>query len=218
MISMMLEGQTAFSPAAERNKQPILAQLQRLLPTSGAALEIASGTGQHVAWFAAALPGWTWQPTDAEDEGFGTITANTQSKGLLNVREALQVDVLSPAWLQAACPPLGNELFDAIFCANMLHIAPWATCTALMKGTAKRLAPGGQLITYGPYFEDGVAASAGNLAFDDSLRASNRAWGIPRREDVEKAALEEGLMLTMRVAMPSNNLLLVFGHAADKPH
>ena len=222
MMAMMLDGQlvaqSAFSPAAERNKQPILAQLQQLLPSSGTALEIASGTGQHVAWFAAALPGWTWQPTDAEDEGFDTITANTQSAGLRNVRAALQVDVLSPAWLQAACPPLGSELFDAIYCANMLHIAPWATCTALMQGAAKRLAPAGQLITYGPYFEDGLAASAGNLAFDDSLRASNRAWGIRRREDVEEAALEVGLVLTMRVAMPSNNLLLVFGRAADKPH
>ena len=222
MMAMMLEGklesQTAFSPAAERNKQPILTQLQRLLPASGTALEIASGTGQHVAWFAAALPSWTWQPSDAEDEGFGTITANTRSAGLRNVREALQVDVLSPTWLQAACPPLGNELFDVIFCANMLHIAPWATCATLMQGAVKRLAPAGQLITYGPYFEDGVAASAGNLAFEESLRASNPAWGIRRREDVESAAHAAGLVLTMRVAMPSNNLLLVFGHAAVEPH
>ena len=224
-MNVMLEGQLvnqpAFSPAAERNKQPILAQLQRLLPASGTALEIASGTGQHLAWFAAALPGWIWQPTDAQEDGFSTITAHTQGAqgaGLHNVRTPLPVDVLSPAWLQSHRPPLGDEIFDAIYCANMLHIAPWATCAALMQGAAKRLAPAGQLITYGPYFEDGVAVSAGNLAFDDSLRASNPTWGIRRREDVENAAHAAGLVLTTRVAMPSNNLLLVFGHAPVEPH
>ena len=218
MMAMMLDGQLvdqpAFSPAAERNKQPILAQLQRTLPASGTALEIASGTGQHVAWFAAALPGWTWQPTDAQEDGFSTITAHTQGAGLRNVRAPLTLDVLSPAWRQASSPPLGDTLFDAIYCANMLHIAPWATCAALMQGAALRLAPGGQLITYGPYLEGDVPTSAGNLAFDLSLRNSNPAWGLRRREDVEAAAQQAGLVLHARHAMPANNLLLVLGRAS----
>ncbi len=209
-----LPAQPLFSPAAERNKQPILAQLQRILPASGTALEIASGTGQHMAWFAAALPDWTWQPTDAEGDAFSAITASTQGAGLRNVRAPLRLDVLSPAWLQASSPPLGDTLFDAIYCANMMHIAPWATCAALMQGAALRLAPGGQLISYGPYFEDDVATSAGNLAFDLSLRSSNPAWGLRRREDVQAAAQQAGLVLQARHAMPANNLLLVFGRAA----
>ena len=219
-MTMMLDGQLPapplFSPAADRNKQHILAQLQCTLPASGTALEIASGTGQHVACFADALPRWTWQPTDVEGDAFSTITANTQGakgSGLCNVRAPLQVDVLSPAWLQANTPPLGDTLFDAIYCANMLHIASWATCAALVQGAALRLAPGGQLITYGPYLEDDVPTSAGNLAFDHSLRSSNPAWGLRRREDVETAALQAGLVLQARHDMPANNLLLVFGRA-----
>ena len=215
---MMLDGQLVaqplFSPAAERNKQPILAQLQRTLPASGTALELASGTGQHVACFATALPGWTWQPTDAEGDAFSTITANTQGAGLRNVHAPLQVDVLSPAWLQASSLPLGDALFNAIYCANMLHIAPWATCAALMQGAALRLAPGGQLITYGPYLEGDVPTSPGNLTFDASLRGSNPAWGLRQREDVEACAQQAGLVLQTRHAMPAHNLLLVFGRAA----
>lgn len=217
-MNMMLDGQLVaqplFSPAAERNKQPILAQLQRTLPASGTALEIASGTGQHVACFAAALPGWTWQPTDAQEDGFSTITAHTQGAGLRNVRAPLPVDVLSPAWLEAGRPPLGDTLFDAIYCANMLHIAPWATCAALVHGAALRLAPGGQLISYGPFLEDDVPTSEGNLAFDLSLRGSNPAWGLRRREDVQACAQHAGLTLWARHAMPANNLLLVFGRTA----
>lgn len=221
MIAMTLDSpqqaQPLFSPAADRNKQSILAQLQRMLPASGKALEIASGTGQHVAWFAAALPNWTWQPTDAVVDAFSTITGHIQAvqgAGLRNVRAPLQVDVLSPAWLQADRPPLGGDTFNAIYCANMLHIAPWVACAALMQGAALRLAPGGQLITYGPYLEDDVPTSAGNLSFDHSLRGSNPAWGLRRREDMEAAAEQTGLVLQTRHAMPANNLLLVFGRAA----
>lgn len=200
-----------LSPAAERNKQDILAQLQRILPARGEALEIASGTGQHVACFAAALPGWTWQPSDVDSDAFSSITANTRGAGLANVHAPLPVDVLAPAWWQAGSPPLGDALFDAIYCANMLHISPWATCAALMQGAALRLAAGGQLITYGPYLEDDVPTAAGNLSFDHSLRSSNPAWGIRRREDVQATAQEHGLALLARHAMPANNLLLVFG-------
>ena len=216
-MNTMVDGpkaaQALFSPAAERNKQHILAVLQAALPPSGAALEIASGTGQHVACFAAALPRWTWQPSDVDHEAFSTICANTEGIGLLNVHPPVQLDVLSPAWLQANEAPLGRAVFDAIYCANMLHIAPWSVCPALMQGAAQRLAPGGQLILYGPYLEDGVPTSPGNLSFDHSLRSSNPAWGVRRREDVEAMANLVGLMLQARHAMPANNLLLVFERA-----
>jgi SAM-dependent methyltransferase len=200
--------QPDFSPAADRNKQPILDMLRQLLPTQGSALEIASGTGQHVAWFAANLPHWTWQPSDAQPDAFPSIGARVAQLGLNNVRAPLLLDVMAAQWLP------GDTRFDLIYCANMLHISPWATCAALMRGSARHLAPGGVLITYGPYLEDGLPTSAGNLAFDHSLRMQDPAWGIRRREDVEREAAGAGLHLSTRHAMPANNLLLVWKRIA----
>ena len=196
-----------FSPAADRNKQHILAVLRDVLPDAGSALEIASGTGQHVAWFAAGLPRWTWQPTDVQPAALDSIAAGVAQHGLLNVRLPLQLDVMAARWLP------DDARFDAIVCANMLHIAPWATCAALMQGSARHLAAGGALITYGPYLEDGVPTSEGNLAFDQSLRAQDAAWGLRRREDVEREAAKVGLQLAARHAMPANNLLLAWTRA-----
>ncbi|WP_029525359.1 DUF938 domain-containing protein [Polaromonas glacialis] len=193
-----------FSPAADRNKQPILTVLRHVLPDAGNALEIASGTGQHVAWFAAGLPRWTWQPTDVQPAALDSIAARVAQNGLANVLLPLQLDVMAPRWLP------DEARFDAIVCANMLHIAPWATCAALMQGSARHLAAGGALITYGPYLEDGVPTSEGNLAFDQSLRAQDAGWGLRRREDVEREAAKAGLQLAARHAMPANNLLLVW--------
>jgi SAM-dependent methyltransferase len=193
-----------FSPAADRNKQPILDVLRGVLSEGGNALEIASGTGQHVAWFAAALPGWTWQPTDAMPVAMESISAHVAEQGLGNVRPPRVLDVMAPGWLP------NDAQFDLIYCANMLHISPWATCAALMQGAARHLAPTGFLVTYGPYLEDGVPTSEGNLSFDQSLRAQDPAWGIRRREDVEQEAARAGLRLKARHAMPANNLLLVW--------
>jgi hypothetical protein len=199
----------AFSPAAERNKQPILDVLRKVLPTQGTALEIASGTGQHVAWFAQHLPAWTWQPTDAQVAALDSVMARIARDALRNVHAPLLVDVMSPAWLPSETLP-----FEAIYCANMLHIAPWATCAALMHGSARHLSPEGVLITYGPYLEDEVPTAGGNLAFDQSLRERDPAWGIRRRVDVEQQAARAGLQLTQRHALPANNLLLVWSLAS----
>ncbi|MES2280603.1 MAG: DUF938 domain-containing protein [Pseudomonadota bacterium] len=200
--------QPDYSPAADRNKQAILNMLVGVLPERGNALEIASGTGQHVAWFASGLPGWTWQPSDAQADGFESINAWVAQQGVSNVRAPVVLDVMAASWL-----PEG-QLFDLIYCANMLHISPWATCAALMRGSAAHLAPGGKLVTYGPYLEDDVPTSPGNLAFDESLRERNPAWGIRRIEDVKAQAAKVGLSLLSRHAMPANNLLLVW---ARKP-
>ncbi|MEO6973843.1 MAG: DUF938 domain-containing protein [Rhodoferax sp.] len=200
------------SPAAERNRQPILEVLQRLLPARGGALEIASGTGQHVAHFAAGLPGWTWQPSDPQADAVASIAAwcahEHPGAALPNVRLPLQLDVMTPDW------PIPDPV-DAIFCANMLHIAPWPTCAALMHGAARHLAANGLLLTYGPYLVDGVATAPGNLIFDESLRARNPAWGIRRLADVAHEAAAAGLRLREQIAMPVNNLLLVFEHAGQ---
>jgi hypothetical protein len=192
------------SPAADRNKEPILARLRRILGERGAALEIASGTGQHAVWFAASLTGWTWQPTDSDPGMLPVIAERIARSGLANVLPPRKLDVLALPW------PPSTQRFDAIFCANMLHIAPWDACRALMAGSARHLAKGGMLITYGPYFEKGVPPAPGNLGFDESLRARDPSWGIRELEEVVAEARRVGLVLAQRHAMPANNLLLVF--------
>jgi len=189
------------SPAAERNQGPIAAVLQRVLPAQGVALEIASGTGQHAAHFAAALPLWQWQPSDGDAASLPSIRAWCQ--GLANVMPPLHLDVLAPHW------PGAPEAADAVFCANMLHIAPWPTCAALMQGAARHLAPQGLLLLYGPYLVEGENTAPGNLAFDADLRRRHPAWGLRWLHDVLAQAAHVGLHLQERVAMPANNLMLV---------
>ncbi|MDR6890003.1 MULTISPECIES: DUF938 domain-containing protein [Variovorax] len=192
------------SPAADRNKQPILDALIRILGERSTALEIASGTGQHAAWFAAAMPQWTWQPTEADARMLPALATRVEQAALPNLRPPLLLDVTAPQW------PVQGHAFDAIYCANMLHIAPWAACAALMKGAVRHLRPGGLLITYGPYFEEDVTPAPGNLAFDEDLRSRNPAWGIRHLRDVAAEARTAGLTLHERHALPANNLLLVF--------
>jgi hypothetical protein len=190
------------SPAAERNAAPILAALQRLLPARGLMLEIASGTGQHAAHLSAGLPQWQWQPSDVDAASLPSISA--WCDGLARVRAPLLLDVTAATW-----PGVPSEV-DAIFCANLIHISPWPCCAALMRGAARHLAAEGVLVTYGPYLEDDVPVSPGNAAFDADLRTRDAAWGLRRREDVAEAARLAGLGLRERVAMPANNLLLVW--------
>ena len=194
------------SAAAERNREPILAELQRLLPACGVALEIGSGTGQHAAHFAAALAGWQWQPSDLDPAAIASVDA--WCDGIANVRPALGLDVMEAAW-----PGVPASL-DAIFCANLLHIAPWPTCAALMDGAARHLAPSGLLLLYGPYVVDDEPTAPSNVAFDADLRARNPAWGLRRLAQVVQQADAAGLALRERVAMPANNLLLVLGRVA----
>lgn len=201
--SRMLFADRPHSPAAERNGPPLLAELQRLLPPQGLMLEVASGTGQHAAHFAAGLPGWTWQPTEADASLLPAISA--WCAGLPNVRPPLALDLLAPP------PPGLPAQVDAVFCANLIHIAPWACTAALMALAAQRLAPAGRLLTYGPYLDDAVPTAPSNLAFDASLRERNPAWGLRRLDDVTAQAARAGLRLQTRVAMPANNLLLVWG-------
>jgi SAM-dependent methyltransferase len=200
-----------FSPSAERNKQPILEVLRSVLPESGRALEIASGTGQHVVWFAKHLPHWSWQPTDVHRGALYNVEVRVDAADLDNVYAPVQLDALAPQWFD------GDTQFDLVLCINMLHIAPWDSCAALMQGCSRHLAPGGLLVTYGPYFEDDVAAAPTNTAFDQSLREHDPSWGIRRREDVEAQAAAAGLHLQARHSMAANNLVLVFARNADNP-
>lgn len=188
------------SPAAERNQEPILAELRRLLPTQGVALEIASGTGQHVAHFASGLPGWRWLPTDAEPRALESISA--WCSGLANVMPPLRLEVCIAPWVGVPAQ------VDVVFCANLLHIAPWETCATLMQGAARQLAPRGLLVLYGPYVVDGEPTAPSNQAFDADLRARNPAWGLRRLADVVQMAEAAGLGLRERISMPAKNLML----------
>ena len=166
-------------------------------------LEIARGTGQHAAAFSSGLPGWEWQPTDFEASALASVSA--WCGGLERVRPAVQLDVLSSPW-----PAQLPGVVDAMFCANMIHIAPWACTGALMRGAARHLSGPGLLITYGPYLEETTPTAPSNLAFDADLRSRNPAWGLRQLHDVVTVAGEAGLRLRDRISMPSNNLLLVW--------
>ena len=196
------EEEMTFSPAADRNKTPILEVLTRVLPGPAAVLEIASGSGQHAEHFAAARPDWDWQPTEADATALASIASRTSA--LANVRPPLMLDVLAPRWSDS----LGH--FDGLYCANMLHISEWQTCAALMRGAARHLGPGGAIVLYGPYLVDGEPTAPGNVAFDADLRRRNPGWGVRRLADVSVEAERASLTLERRVDMPANNLMLVF--------
>ncbi len=197
------------SAAAERNRGPILAELQRLLPPSGSLLEIASGTGQHAAYCSAGLPGWHWLPSEVEPASLASIS--DWCRGQNRVLPPILLDVLAASW--PGVPPQ----VDAVFCANLLHIAPWSCCAGLMQGAARHLSAQGLLLTYGPYLEDEVPTAPGNLGFDADLRGRDAGWGLRRREDVEAVAAQAGLHLHERVVMPVNNLLLVWARSRPVP-
>ena len=189
-------------PAPERNKQPILELLQRVLPTSGTLLEVASGSGQHAAFFAAALPALDYQPSDVDEANLRSIRAWVDDAALPNLRPPLTLDVCSADW--------GVGLVDAIFNANMIHIAPIECCEGLMRGASRHLRRGGVLVVYGPFKVGGAHTSDSNARFDADLRARDPRWGV--REATLLQALGEagGLELEERVAMPANNQCLVF--------
>jgi len=204
-----------FSPAADRNKHAILEVMQRVLPTGGRMLEVASGTGQHAAWLGANMPGWEWQPTEANSTALPTIAAWARQASATNVKAPCLLNAADPQW-PAEDETMASDFglpFDAVCCSNMLHIAPWNACLGLVAGAARHLKPGGLLMIYGPFLEEGVAATQSNLDFDASLRSQNPQWGLRQRVAVEAAAQLVGLVPIERVAMPANNLMLVFKRA-----
>jgi SAM-dependent methyltransferase len=194
-----------FSPAAERNREAILAVLAGWLAPQAAVLEVASGTGQHAEHFCGARPGWQWQPTEAEPAALPAIAARCARQP--GVAAPLPLDVLAAEADTEAWPRRPGG-WDAVFCANLIHIAPWPVAPALLQGAARVLAPGGCLVLYGPYRVDGEPLSPGNQAFDADLRDRNPAWGLRRLSAVQEAGQAAGLAFVERVDMPANNLML----------
>jgi SAM-dependent methyltransferase len=190
------------APSPERNKQPIVEVLARVLPPKGLVLEIGSGTGQHVAHFAKALPALTFQPSEMDAERHASIAAWVAHDRLANVRPPLAFDVTRLPWPVRAA--------DAVVCINVIHISPWEATFALMKGAGEILPPGGVLVTYGPYRREGRHTAPSNEAFDASLKSRDPRWGVRDMEEVVAAAHAQGLQLEDTVPMPANNFTLVF--------
>jgi SAM-dependent methyltransferase len=191
-----------YRPHVARNREPILDVLKRVLPKRGLVLEIASGSGEHAAYFAQNLPQLTFQPSDPDATALASAAAHSDDAALPNLLTPVRLDVTAAAW------PV--ERADAIICCNMIHIAPWAACDGLIAGAARALAPGSILYLYGPYKIGGTHTAPSNAAFDADLRSRNSEWGIRDLDDVTALAKRHGLVRHETVTMPANNLSVIF--------
>ena len=191
-----------YSPAAERNCRPILDVLRQVLPAAGLVLEIASGGGQHAAFFAPQFPNLSWQPSDPDAAARQSIAAWIETAGAPNLRPALALDASAAEW------PVKHA--DAVVCINMVHISPWAACLGLLKGAARLLPADGVLYLYGPFQRDGRHTAPSNLAFDDDLKSRNPDWGVRDVGKVAAAAAAQGFGAPGIIPMPANNLSVVF--------
>ena len=189
------------APAALRNREPIAEVLGQWLPTSGIVLEIASGTGEHAAFFAERFPALEWQPSDVHPDALASIAAWRDTAGLANLRAPIAVDASEPEW------PIKQA--DAVLSINMVHISPWQSALGLLDGAARLLPSGAPLILYGPWRQEGIVAAPTNLAFDDDLRRRDPSWGLRLVEEFAAAARECGLEFLETRAMPANNLMLL---------
>lgn len=190
------------APAAERNREPIAEVLAQCLPDSGLVLEIASGSGTHLALFADKFDQLQWQPSDMQEERLASIRAQIRETELTNAKEPLFLDVTKSPW------PL--EAADFILCINMIHASERESCPALLMNAAQLLDSGKRLFLYGPFkFKDRETA-ASNLAFDEDLKSRNPSWGLWYLEEVVSLAHELGFDLHALEAMPANNHSVVF--------
>jgi SAM-dependent methyltransferase len=189
------------APAALRNREPIAEVLSAWLPATGLVLEIASGTGEHAAFFAERFPGLDWQPSDVHPDALASIAAWRELAALPNLRAPLAIDAASADW------PIDRA--DAVLSINMVHISPWTSALGLLDGAQRALAPGAPLILYGPWLKNDVPTVPSNLAFDIDLKRRDPQWGLRRVEEYAAAAAERSLRLEASRTMPANNLMLL---------
>jgi hypothetical protein len=198
------------APAFHRNHAAILRVLAGFLRQGdGDVLEVGSGTGQHVMHFAEHLPDITWWPSDLKEAHLTSIEAWRVHTGRANVRPPMRIDLSDPEWCaeltDGRCP---REL-RAVFCANVVHIAPWSVAEGLIAGAARYLRADGRLFIYGAFKRGGKHTATSNEAFDASLRGGDPEWGVRDVDDLDTVAQEHGLALAEIVEMPANNLILV---------
>lgn len=190
------------APAALRNREPIAEVLAQELPDAGIVLEVASGTGEHVVHFASRFAALLWQPSDLDEAARSSIAAWTEEAQLPNLLPPVVLDCAAADW------PIAQA--DAIICINMVHISPVTATTGLFGGAAHLLSAGAPLVIYGPFMEADVPTAASNLAFDAELRQRGSAWGLRELGWVDEVAGAHGFARARRVAMPANNLMLVY--------
>lgn len=195
------EGLRRSAPAALRNREPIAQVLGEWLPQSGLVLEIASGTGEHVVYFAEQFPGLEWQPSDIHSDALTSIEAWVAVAGKANIRKPIEIDASKADW------PIGEVA--AVLSINMVHISPWQSALGLLEGAARILPAGAPLILYGPWLCNAIETASSNLEFDQQLRARDPQWGLRTVEDFAAAAAQRGLELKQTAAMPANNLMLL---------
>ena len=194
--------QRRSAPHAARNTGPILEVLREILPPKGLVLEVASGTGEQSLAFARAFPKLLWQPSDPDPLALASIQSWQNAEPSFNQLPPVRLDARAAGWSIASA--------EAIICINMVHISPWEATQGLMRGTARVLEPEAPLYLYGPYRQQGVPTAPSNEGFDQSLKARDPRWGLRDVEDVAAEAEANGLALERVVAMPANNLSLVF--------
>ena len=190
------------APATARNSEPLAEVLAGELPNEGLVLEIASGTGEHAVFMARRFPALDWQPSDCATYALHSVDAWAQEAGLANLRPAIALDAAAGDW------PV--ESADAVLCVNMVHISPWQATVGLFEGAGRVLASGAPLILYGPFLEADVDPAPSNLAFDESLKTRDPAWGLRNVADLDALAEARNLNRTAHHEMPANNLVLVY--------
>jgi SAM-dependent methyltransferase len=193
------------APAAMRNQTPILEVLRRVLPAEGSVLEIGSGSGQHVTAFARELPGLVWRPSDVAGDNLVSIAAWGTETPQPNLRAPLRLDAAHPPW-----PGVEPASCDAVLCINVIHIAPWTVCQGLLAGAATALKRPGLLVLYGPYRRAGRHTAPSNETFDRMLKEQDPRFGVRDLDDVGAEAGCHGFRLVEVVAMPANNLTVIF--------
>jgi SAM-dependent methyltransferase len=202
------------APAFHRNHQAIWAVLRRFLAgKSGDVVEAGSGTGQHAVEFARDLPEIIWWPSDLNEQHLKSIEAWRVHAALPNIRPPLRIDLSDSLWCPQMQDGSGPGKLLAVFCANVIHIAPWRVAEGLVAGAGRYLRTDGKLFFYGPFKRGGEHTASSNAAFDKSLREKNPEWGVRDVEDLEKLAGNAGLVLAEIVEMPANNLILVFARS-----
>jgi SAM-dependent methyltransferase len=199
------------APAFHRNHQPIWAVLEKFLAgRRGDVLEAGSGTGQHVVYFARQSPDITWWPSDLGASNLKSIAAWRAASGLPNIRPPQRINLAEPGWSVRGEDGSAPDKLLAVFCANVIHIAPWRVAEGLVAGAARHLRDDGRLFLYGPFTRDGHHTAISNAVFDTSLRAQNPEWGVRDLGDVTRLAEQAGLKLAEIFEMPANNLILMF--------
>ncbi len=202
--------------AFHRNHVPIWAVLEKFLAgQSGDVVEAGSGTGQHVVHFASNTPGITWWPSDLNENHLKSIEAWRAHSGLPNIRPPLRIDLTDPAWCPQMHDGSGPAELLAVFCANVIHIAPWRVAEGLFAGAGRYLRRDGRLFLYGPFKRDGRHSALSNAVFDTSLREQDPEWGVRDIADLEKLAQAAGLALVETSDMPANNMILAFARSSQ---